>query len=513
MTREEKIRKLLLLKEKKRRSFKNNLFEFIDIAIHIEDKTQSNIVSKFNLWEGQKDVLKDFLKHRLNIILKARQLGISWLTLAYAMWKLVNFMGFTIVALSKTEIDAKELVRRLEFMLRYMPDWIIRAKENKKEGLPYWETTALTVTVYHPNGEKSVFNGMSAGRDSGRSFTADLVILDEWAFQQFAREIWNAAYPTINRKGGGQVIGLSTAKRMTLFEEIWKKSVAKLNTFNNIFLSWRVDPRRDDAWYEQTKKDMGEHDTKVEYPSTPEEAFDVAEGSAFPEFSYNIHVVESHKIPDYWLRWVSVDNGYTDPFAWYWYAVDEQGTVHVYREYTRGVKDPKVTYTDQASQATILSTGETITTTVVGHDAYAQQGARFGDNRSLLDFYKEGGYPDNFTKANTDRRLGKLTINEFLKPYYDENINKYRAKIVIHDCCTKLIETLPQMLVDEKDNEKVAECLIDHWFDSLRYGLNYWHGKTYKNYKKEKSLREAFFGKEEVVSPDYGDWGGDDIWE
>jgi len=510
MTKKEKVKYLNLLNEKRRRNYKNDMFGFIEDAVHIEDKTQSNIVSKFNLWDGQRDVLEDFLIHRLNIILKARQLGISWLTLAYAIWKLVNFMGFTVVALSKTEIDAKELIRRLEFMLRYMPDWIIRYKDDKKEGLPYWETTALTVTIYHPNGEKSVFNGMSAGRDSGRSFTADLVVLDEWAFQQFAREIWNAAYPTINRKGGGQVIGLSTAKRMTLFEEIWKKAVAGLNTFNTIFLSWRVDPRRDDDWYQQTIKDMGEHNTKVEYPSTPEEAFDVAEGAAFPEFSYDIHVCQSHKIPSHWKRWVSVDNGYTDPFAWYWYAVDEQGAVHVYREYTRETTDDKVTYSDQASKAMILSTGETISTTVVGHDAYAQQAARFGNNKSLLDYYVEGGYPRNFTKANTDRRLGKITINEYLKPYYDENDNTYKAKLIIHDNCVKLIETLPQLIIDEKDSEKVAECLIDHWFDSLRYGLNFWHSKTHIEVKPKANIKEAFFGKKEVVE-DY-DYGGEDLW-
>jgi hypothetical protein len=83
---------------------------------------------------------------------------------------------------------------------------------------------------------------MAATQDAGRSFTANLVILDEWAFQQYAEEIYTSAYPTINRLGSGQVIGLSTAKRLTFYETMWKAAEAGKNKFKAIFLPWWTDP-------------------------------------------------------------------------------------------------------------------------------------------------------------------------------------------------------------------------------------------------------------------------------
>ena len=42
----------------------------------------------FNLYDFQEDLLKDLHEHRFNIILKGRQLGISTISAAYALWKM-----------------------------------------------------------------------------------------------------------------------------------------------------------------------------------------------------------------------------------------------------------------------------------------------------------------------------------------------------------------------------------------------------------------------------------------
>ena len=451
----------------------------IEQYIRIEDVDQStgSLDVPFALWPAQKKVLHDFINERLNVVLKARQLGLTWLALAFAVWCMIFTPGFQIVALSKREDpDAKELVRRIIFILRHLPSWLIQetTKDNKDNPGLKWTSTTMSVTILHP-GAPSVFQSMAASADSGRSFTANLVILDEWAFQQWAREIWAAAYPTVNRPTGGKVIGLSTAKRMTLFEEIYKKAKAKVNTFNAIFLPWHTDPRRTKSWYEQTKKDLGEHTTKAEYPNTPEEAFEAAEGVAFPEFSYDIHTCDPFPIPAHWPKWRSVDNGYTDPFAWYWFAVNEQGIVFIYREYTRDDKDPKLIYTDQSKEVVKRTKEAEVGYTVAGHDAWSKH-HRDTSNKSLIDYYQDGGVY-NFIKANTDRALRKSTWHQYLKPYKDEVANIETAKVQIFKTCEMLIETLPQLICDPKDNEKVAECGIDHWFDSAGYGLISYHSR------------------------------------
>src|SRR5688572_14362935 len=40
----------------------------------------------FTLWEAQRTLLASIARERLLLILKARQLGISWLVCAYAVW-------------------------------------------------------------------------------------------------------------------------------------------------------------------------------------------------------------------------------------------------------------------------------------------------------------------------------------------------------------------------------------------------------------------------------------------
>ena len=79
-----------------------------------------------------------------------------------------------------------------------------------------------------------------------------MLILDEWAFQTNAREIWLSTYPTINRPTGGKVIGLSTIERGTLFEELYTES----NNFNKIFLPWNADPS-EIAGTSAQKSDLG----------------------------------------------------------------------------------------------------------------------------------------------------------------------------------------------------------------------------------------------------------------
>jgi len=465
---------------------------FIEKFVKIEDRDATELAVPFTLWAGQIEALNSFIKNKLNIVLKARQMGLSWLALAYAVWGLVHLCGYAVVAMSKREEDAKELTRRIGFILKYLPPTMIREKKTAgKWNGPTWEATTLQVIINHQGKEPSVFNSLTSAQDSGRSLTASLVILDEWAFQQWAESIWAAAYPTINRPTGGKVIGISTAKRMTLFEEIWRKATQGVNTFERVFLPWSTDPRRTQEWYEQTKKDLGEQKTKEEYPNTPEEAFSAAEGVAFPEFSYDLHVVQPFKIPDHWRRWRSADNGYTDPFAWYWYAVDEFGTVYIYREYTRDPKDPKVSYSDQAKQVTLKSGSERIGFTVVGHDAWAVHPLTKSTNtpqgKSIIDFYIEGGVNDCL-RAVTDRMFRKATFHEYLKPYWDENADVMTSKVKIFSTCEKIIETLPQLLIDERDPEKYMECTYDHWADSVGYGLISHHSnktelEVTRNYK------------------------------
>ena len=220
--------------------------------------------------------------------------------------------------------------------------------------------------------------------------------------------------------------------------------------------------------------------------------WDIYEGMSFEKFSQDIHVIKPFEIPDHWYRWMCVDNGYTDPFAWYWMAVDEFGTVYVYREFTRMYEDPKLTYTQQAEKVkekclkvnkdTMELEEERIEYIVAGHDAFAvmptTRTSQTPQGKSLIDYYEEAGL-SGFTKPITDRKLKKAVMIEYLEPYPDQE-GKPTAKLKIFDTCKVLIEMIPMQVNDENDPEKVAETKIDHWIDAICYGLLSYHKSATK---------------------------------
>lgn len=114
---------------------------------------------------------------------------------------------------------------------------------------------------------------------------------------------------------------------------------------------------------------------------------------------------------------------------------------------------------------------------VAGLDAWNTH-HRDQSGKSLIDYYREGGIDfTGFIKAVTDRRLRKATVHEYLKPVWDENLKCYHTKVKIFSTCRHLIDTLPSLLVDEKDPEMVADCDIDNQYDAFGYGLIAYHAK------------------------------------
>lgn len=486
-----------------------NPMYFMDEYMYVEDKDdpEAKGITKLAMWPMQREAFQEILDNRLNIILKARQLGLTWLALGYIVWGMLTQPGFEAIGISKTDDDSMELCRRVDFIFRHLPGWMVqeRTKENKNLQIPFpmtYDSSKHEVVLYRFDGEPARFKSKAAAEDSGRSLTGNVIMLDEWAFQQWAAGIWKAGYPTINRPTGGKVIGISTAKLGTFFHTTWIK--AEVYGLHRIFLPWYARPDRDEAWYEQTKRAMGEGKAYLqEYPTTPEEAFSPGEGAAFPEFSLDVHVCKTFTPPKHWRRWMSVDNGYADPFAWHWYTVSEDGQVFIYREFTRKPEHPRLHYTEQAKKVKELSVydpkaavleAEKIDFIVAGHDAWNKH-HRDQSNKTLIDYYKEGGLQSyGFIKTSTDRKARKSTFHEYLKSYVMETsdgVPIVTSKLQIMDCCTELIESIPKLQEDEMDREMVADSSFDHWYDSAGYGILIHHAAKTIKPPSEKSVIQS----------------------
>jgi len=236
-----------------------------------------------------------------------------------------------------------------------------------------------------------------------------------------------------------------------------------------------------DPGYEQRLNDLPENVRKA----LREGSWEITSGLAFPEFSYDIHVCRTFQPDLWWKRWLANDPGYTDPFVWLSLAVGPDGKVYVYREITREPKEPRITYSDQARLVLDLSiaedpdTGEKVPENyefkVTGRDAFSRNPET---GKCIVDYYNEGGlygFLEPPRGQKTDRRFRKAVLHEYLKPYEDPQTGKMTARLQIMDCCEKLIETLPVLMEDEKDPERVALSGYNHWYDCVGYALIKWH--------------------------------------
>ena len=225
----------------------------------------------FTLWPAQIGVMWQLMTERLIIILKARQLGISWICCAYALWLCLFQPGKVVLIFSKGQLEANKMLGRVKKLYERLPDWLFAA-------LPARVVDNTTVQGW-ANGSR--IESLPASPGAGRSETASLVILDEAAFQLFADQLYSALKPTIDN--GGQLIILSTANGIgNLFHQLWTRAVAQQNAYRAIFLPWWSRPGRDARWYAAQLREYTDPEiVKQEYPATAHEAFLVSGRTRF----------------------------------------------------------------------------------------------------------------------------------------------------------------------------------------------------------------------------------------
>lgn len=209
----------------------------------------------FNLYPFQEDVLSDLKKHRFNIILKSRQMGISTLTAGFGLHQMLFKSDFNVLVIATTQDVAANLVQKVKVMHQNLPVWL------RQECL---EDNKLSVTF--KNG--STIKAVSSSTSSGRSSACSLLIIDECAWVERAHEIWTASQMTLAT--GGNAILLSSPNGVgNLFHQIWSKAEEGgiedgLEPFNTIKLKWDLHPERDQIWRDQQTSLLGERQAAQE---------------------------------------------------------------------------------------------------------------------------------------------------------------------------------------------------------------------------------------------------------
>jgi hypothetical protein len=192
---------------------------FITKFVWIYDATAGDWIP-FKLWPEQAETLRTVFNNRLTVILKARQLGLTWLCLAFALWLMIFKPIATILIFSKRDDEAVYLMgkERMRGMYRRLPRWmqvrqIVTGNEHE------WALSNGSVARAFPT-------------SGGDSYTATFALVDEADLVDNLEKLMTAVKPTID--GGGKMILLSRAKKdepESLFKQIYLAAKQHLNTW------------------------------------------------------------------------------------------------------------------------------------------------------------------------------------------------------------------------------------------------------------------------------------------
>ncbi|MBQ8619728.1 MAG: phage terminase large subunit [Clostridia bacterium] len=207
--------------------------------------------------------------------------------------------------------------------------------------------------------------------------------------------------------------------------------------------------------------------------------WDAFEGQAFPEFTNDpehyadgcyTHVIDEFDIPHNWPRYVSFDHGYTRPFSFGVWAVDEDGRVYRYKELYGCVPG-------EANKGVMITPGEIGRQLADLLEPEFREGIHImgiadpaiwdrSRGESVEEQIRKAFSGVTFMKGDNTRIAGKMQLHERLKFGEDGKPMMY-----VFSNCREFIRTIPALAYDDKKIEDIDTDGEDHIYDETRYFL------------------------------------------
>jgi hypothetical protein len=251
-----------IYREQCRRDFVHFTDQYCQVLSETAGQTAGWI--PFRLWPAQRDVAVQFQGHRLVVVLKARQLGLTWLAVAFALWHVLLHPVATVLLLSKRDDEASDLLSRLKEMHARLPRWL-QARGVITDNGHEWALSNGSRVLAFPT-------------TAGDSYTATLAVVDEADLVPDLDRLLRAVKPTTD--AAGRLLLISRAdksKPESPFKRIYRAAKAGESDWLPIFLPWHARPDRDAAWYEAQRRDALARTTALDdvfemYPATDGQA-------------------------------------------------------------------------------------------------------------------------------------------------------------------------------------------------------------------------------------------------
>ena len=181
-------------------------------------------------------MFKHFRENRFSIVLACRQSGKSISSIAYLLWYILFHSEKTVAILANKGATAREMLSRMTLMLENIPFFLQPGCKAVNKG-----------SLEFSNNSKVIAAATSAS--SIRGFSANIIMLDEFAFVERAAEFYASTYPVISSGKNTQVIITSTANGVgNQFYKIWESAMQGTSDFKPFRVDWWDVPGRDEEW-------------------------------------------------------------------------------------------------------------------------------------------------------------------------------------------------------------------------------------------------------------------------
>ena len=250
-----------------------------------------------DLFDYQEDTVAALQREQFLLILKARQLGLTTIVMAYALWLLLFKPGAEIVLVSKDQPTADSALDMLDMMWRFLPD-AVKERAPRRTGFAARQHTWL-----FDDGMESTIMSYAATETVAAGKSTTLTIWDEAALARFQAATLKTLIP--HTDAGGSFVIFSTARGGTnTFARLWRAARKGLadHPFKTLFFPWYfsrlmnpladrvrscpdgpcprcVDMREYDS--KRLAMDVEAHEFYSEYPFDDEEALRMSGRSRF----------------------------------------------------------------------------------------------------------------------------------------------------------------------------------------------------------------------------------------
>ena len=138
-----------------------------------DENVEGTVVSRFPADEYLRIVFDTMFREPFLAIDKSRQMRMTWLLMAYALWYCQFRDNYEIICQTKKEVVADtELVKRSFFMAKNQPAWL----------KPKFGKTDSSFCKLNFPSTKSFIRGIPSGGDQIRSYNPTTTIIDEAGF-------------------------------------------------------------------------------------------------------------------------------------------------------------------------------------------------------------------------------------------------------------------------------------------------------------------------------------------